>query len=145
MVRQNHDLLQRIAARGRSFFLDSLHDGEVTSEPKVVCRVDGESIFEMSSIVDDTHFDFDEEIINTARYRRALASLQTVNAGGQTTVQRAPSISSIGLIKDHKEDPTLERFDSERMAVDTRDGAVGSGLGPIWVEHSLRYKISKVG
>ena len=123
MVRQNHDLLQKIAARGRSFFLESLHDGEVTSEPKIVCGVDGESIFEMSSIVDDIHFDFDEEIINTARYRRALANLQTVNAGGQTTVQRAPSISSTSLINDHKENTILERFDSARTAVDTADDA----------------------
>lgn len=80
-------------------------------------------MFEMSSIVDDTYFDFDEELINTTRYRRALANLQMVNAGGQTTVQRAPSISSTRLINDHTENTSLERFDSARTTVATADDA----------------------
>ena len=76
MAHKNNTLLRQIANRGRSFYLESIHDGERHASVARSFRTNGLSDFEMCSIIDDRQFDFDDEIINAGAYRRALATLR---------------------------------------------------------------------
>lgn len=76
MAHKNNALLRQIANRGRSFYLESIHDGERRASVARSFRTNGLSDFEMCSIIDDRQFDFDDEIINAGAYRRALATLR---------------------------------------------------------------------
>jgi hypothetical protein len=78
-AQDNNELLQRIAGRARSLWQDSQHDGrEARHFPEAVVG-SGDSVFELSSIISDTRFDFDNEILGSGPYRQAIAHLR--NAG----------------------------------------------------------------
>ena len=56
--------------------MESIHDGERRASIAQSIRTDAMSDLDMSSIVDDRQFDFDDEITNAVAYRRALANLR---------------------------------------------------------------------
>ena len=71
-AQDNNELLQRIAGRARSLWQDSQHDGrEARHFPEAVVG-SGDSVFELSSIIPDTQFDFDNEILGSGSYRQAI-------------------------------------------------------------------------
>jgi hypothetical protein len=77
IAHKNNALLRQIANRGRSFYLESIHDSERRTTVAQSFRTNAMSGFEMSSTVDDRQFDFDDEITNAMTYRRALAKLRS--------------------------------------------------------------------
>ncbi|KIX95249.1 uncharacterized protein Z520_09166 [Fonsecaea multimorphosa CBS 102226] len=90
MVQQNNALLRQIANRGRSFYLESVHDGERRATVAGSLEATDLSILDTSSSVDDREFDFDDEIINAGAYRRALASLRHKDHFGEEMSNNLP-------------------------------------------------------
>lgn len=77
IAHKNNALLRQIANRGRSFYLESIYDSERRTTVPQSFRTNAMSDFEISSIVDDRQFDFDDEVTNAMSYRRALANLRS--------------------------------------------------------------------
>jgi hypothetical protein len=72
---RNNAILQRIAKRARSLWQQSQHSTESRHAPESGLGSE-ESVFDLSSIITDTRFDFDEEVVSSTAYRRALTNLR---------------------------------------------------------------------
>ncbi|RVD85469.1 uncharacterized protein DFL_003790 [Arthrobotrys flagrans] len=69
-------ILQHMADRSLSLWRRA-HTSEDFRVPiAIVGNSEADSVFELSSIITDTRFDFDDQVINSKAYRRALANLR---------------------------------------------------------------------
>jgi hypothetical protein len=86
-VQDSHIILQQIARRARSLWQESQHGDSAQGPPEIICG-DRDSVFELSSIITDTRFDFDDEILNSRAYRQALANLRWSTELGKPSIEK---------------------------------------------------------
>lgn len=87
-MQENHNILKQIASRARSLWQESQHGDPAQRPPEVVCG-EQDSVFELSSIITDTRFDFDDEILDSRAYRRALANIYWSTSGVSSSKRHA--------------------------------------------------------
>ena len=68
-------ILHQMANKGASLWFGTRASGQYPAPTAVVGNSDTDSVFELSSIIKDTRFDLDDQLIDSSAYRRALASL----------------------------------------------------------------------
>ncbi len=69
-------ILQHMAEKGLSLWRGVHSSGQYQVPTAIVGNSEADSVFELSSIVTDTRFDFDDQVINSKAYRRALGNLR---------------------------------------------------------------------
>ena len=95
-MQENHNILKQIASRARSLWQESQHGDPAQRPPEVVCG-EQDSVFELSSIITDTCFDFDDEILNSRAYRRALANIYSSTSGVKSNSKRHAAVANACL------------------------------------------------
>ncbi|KAF3933020.1 hypothetical protein ABW20_dc0105758 [Dactylellina cionopaga] len=77
-------ILQQMAGKGISLWRGAHSSGQFHVPTAIIGNSEVDSVFELSSIITDTRFDFDDQVVSSKAYRRALASLkQAQNDPGQ--------------------------------------------------------------
>ncbi|KAK6519735.1 GTP-binding protein Rho1, variant 2 [Arthrobotrys conoides] len=69
-------ILKQMANKSISLWRGARSSSGYQVPTAIVGNSDKDSVFEISSIITDTRFDFDDQIINSKAYRRALVNLQ---------------------------------------------------------------------
>ncbi|KAJ9602906.1 hypothetical protein H2200_012686 [Cladophialophora chaetospira] len=112
-------VLQHMAGKGLSLWRGIHSSGQYQTPTTIVGNSETDSVFELSSIITDTRFDFDDQVINSKAYRRALGNLRQA----QIDPNRLP-------INENRPEQTLQSL--EELEVDHLEynEAASSNLDP---------------
>ena len=88
IYRKNQEILQQIAGHARSLWRES-HHSEGIRPVLGFGNGSNEAVFDFSSTITDTRYFFDEHIVSSAAYRRALINLRRTGRGTVNNVEPA--------------------------------------------------------
>ncbi|ERF72070.1 hypothetical protein EPUS_04988 [Endocarpon pusillum Z07020] len=116
-VQENHNILKQIASRARSLWQESQHGDPAQRPPEVVCG-EQDSVFELSSIITDTRFDFDDEILDSRAYRRALTNIYWSTSGVSSSKRHAAVANACLVLPEEEASLTTGEVSEYRKRAD---------------------------
>jgi hypothetical protein len=105
-------ILQQMANKGISLWRGSHAVGQQRSPPTTIIGLnEADSVFEMSSIITDTRFDFDSEVMNSKAYQKAMVYLRQAGYSEAVMPTALANVIDEHEVEDEKLDSTLLEAD----------------------------------
>jgi hypothetical protein len=123
-VQNSQAILERIANRARSLWQESQHSSSI---PESIYE-SSDSVFEISSVTTNTKFDFDNDLLQSGTYQRALSNLQLLE---ELSLDRGDLAKVPSFRLPHAADDTIEENETATI-VDANRGSGG--------ESEIRYR-----